>query len=42
MNNLLLSPFQIVKLSSISYIHLEVNESRHIYIYMNVDKSLTL
>ena len=41
----LLPPFQIVRLSSIARIHLEVNESRHIYmprfinIYTNVDNA---
>ena len=33
-NYIILPPFQIVRLFSIAHINLEVNESRHIYIYV--------
>jgi hypothetical protein len=44
-NYIILPPFQIVKLFSVTHINLEVNESRHIYmsrlinIYMNIDNA---
>jgi hypothetical protein len=30
-NNILLPTFQVIRLSSIAHIHIDVNESRHIY-----------
>jgi hypothetical protein len=38
-DKVLLPPFQIVKLFSIAHIHLQVNESRHIYIHLEVNES---
>jgi hypothetical protein len=42
---MLLPPFQVIRLSSIPHIHIDVNEYRHTYmsrfinIYMNVDNA---
>ena len=44
-NKVVLPPFQVIRLSIITHIHIDVNESRHTYmskfinIYMNVDNT---
>ena len=41
----LLPPFQVIRLFNIAHIHIDVNESRHIYIckliniYLNIDNT---
>jgi hypothetical protein len=31
----ILPPFQVTKLSSIAHVHIDVNKSRHTYIYLS-------
>jgi hypothetical protein len=31
--SVLLPPFQVIRLSSIAHIHIDINKSRHIYVF---------